>query len=155
MSWGCDTLQKCIIFIVVPLKVDVSSSMSLPHIGACKLVWYPTWCHFLHPDDVHNDTMNTKIKNPNFHGKFAHSAMHVIFQQWLYKLNKLLRNVGLSCTLVILGNILKASIHSVTFWCGNTLPYTFCTQCQQFFALQPCAVSVLIQEFSSNFINMY
>jgi len=42
MSWGCDTLQKCIIFIVVPLKVNVSSSMSLPHIGTCKLVWYPT-----------------------------------------------------------------------------------------------------------------
>ena len=155
---GCDTLQKSIIFIVVPLKVEVSSSMSLPHIGSCKVVWYPTWCHFLHPDDVLDDVMTLKSRiatsMANLHIVQCLPSSSSDFTSWTSSCG-MLGYPAHWLSLVASWPWQNASIHSVTFWYGNTsLPCTFCTPCQQSLTLSPCAVSVLIQELSSNFINM-
>jgi hypothetical protein len=78
---GYNTVQQCITFIMVPLKVKVTSSMYGSLLYFRKVVWN-VWCNFLHPNDVFNDATNTKIPFPNVHSLVVHYPMPVHFQQW-------------------------------------------------------------------------
>ena len=73
------------------------------HFG--KVVCNPTYCYFLHPSDVFNDTANTEITYPNFPSQLAHLPVPAHFQQQLYKLKLLIQNVWSFCMLTVLGSI--------------------------------------------------